>query len=406
MSVVVPIKSSGKSKSQGEPKPKGEPKPAGEPGSGDQRVSESKARLVFLDNLKVFLTLLVILHHAAITYGGSGGWFYQEVKQTILPDALVLTAFVATNQCYFMGLFFFISGCFMAASLARKTQRQFVLDKLLRLGVPVLLFVFALYPLTIWLGYYPFTWASARADLPKLMLDIHAAHTGPTWFVAVLLVFNLLAVALWNPLSRLAGRLPDLRAGDFLLVGIVIGMVSFITRLVFPDGFTLLNIQLSYLPQYIFYFMAGAVMGAHRVVPLVCNQRVAPWLVSSILLISGLMIAVGILLDTSPFVGGINPYSMYYSMSQGFISVALSIVALTLFYRHANRRPWWRGLLSRAAYGAFFIHAPVLVGLTLLTQPISLTPMLKFVLLGCLGVPLSFALGYLLTNLPVLKRVF
>lgn len=388
MSVVVPIK----------PDRKPAPNPPAEP--------QHSAKLIFLDNLKVFLTVLVILHHAAITYGGSGGWFYQEVKHTVLPDSLVLTAFVVTNQCYFMGLFFFISGCFIATSLARKTPRQFVQDKLIRLGIPVLLFVFLLYPLTIWLGYYPFTWTSLCADMPRLLMDINAAHTGPTWFVAVLLLFNLLAVALWKPLSRLAQHLPELRAGDYVLVGIAIGVVSFVTRLVFPDGFTVLNVQLSYMPQYVFYFLAGLVMGVGKVIQLSANQKVAPWLVPSLLLIAGLMTAVTILLDTSPFVGGVNPYSIYYSMSQGFMSVALSIVALVLCYRFANRQPWLGGIPARAAYGAFFIHAPVLVGLTLLIQPISIMPMVKFLLLGGLGVPLSFMGGYLLTKLPWLKRVF
>lgn len=386
MSVVVPIKPS--------PKP---PEP---------RVALQPPKLVFLDNLKVFLTLLVILHHAAITYGASGGWFYQEVKHTVLPDSLVLTAFVATNQCYFMGLFFFISGCFVAASLARKSAQQFIRDKLLRLGVPVLLFVCLLYPLTIWLGYYPFTWVSFCADMPRLLADINAAHTGPTWFVAVLLLFNLLAVALWKPLSRIAQHFPELRAGDYLLVGILIGMVSFITRLVFPDGYSVVNIQLSYVPQYLFYFFAGVVMGPGRVVQLATSQKIAPWLISSILLMAGLMTALAILLDTGPFVGGFNPYSIYYSMSQGFMSVALSIVALVVCYRFANLGAWLRGYPARAAYGAFFIHAPVLVGLTLLLQPVSLMPMFKFVLLGLLGVPLSFVLGYLLAGLPLLKKVF
>lgn len=390
MSVVVPLKT--------------DRKPAPHPPALSAMPRPPK--LVFLDNLKVLLIALVILHHAAITYGGAGGWFYQEVKHTVLPDALVLTAFVATNQCYFMGLFFFISGCFIATSLARKTPQQFIADKLMRLGIPVLLFVFLLYPLTIWLGYYPFTWTSFTGDMPRLMSDLNIAHTGPTWFVAVLFAFNLLAMALWKPLSRLAVALPELRAGDYLLVGLVIGIVSFVTRLVFPDGYSVINIQLSYMPQYVFYFLAGTVMGAGRVVQLAASQRVLPWLIPSVLMMAGLMIALAILLDTKPFVGGVNPYAIYYSMIQGFMSVALSIVALVLCYRHANHRAWWSGFLSKGAYGAFFIHAPVLVGLTLLLQPISVMPMLKFVLLGCLGVPLSFVLGNMLANLPWLKRVF
>ena len=35
---------------------------------------KSRKRLFFLDNLRICLTILVILHHAAIAYGGVGDW--------------------------------------------------------------------------------------------------------------------------------------------------------------------------------------------------------------------------------------------------------------------------------------------------------------------------------------------
>jgi hypothetical protein len=31
-----------------------------------------QSRVVYLDNLRIYLTILVILHHAAIAYGGGG----------------------------------------------------------------------------------------------------------------------------------------------------------------------------------------------------------------------------------------------------------------------------------------------------------------------------------------------
>ena len=35
-------------------------------------------RAALLDPIRVILTLLVIVHHTAITYGGSGDWYYRE----------------------------------------------------------------------------------------------------------------------------------------------------------------------------------------------------------------------------------------------------------------------------------------------------------------------------------------
>ena len=72
------------------------------------------ARLPFLDNIKVFLTALVVLHHCACAFGacGEGSW-YLIVKGGGGPRAfrLCVKTFVTWNQAYFMSLFFFVSAC-------------------------------------------------------------------------------------------------------------------------------------------------------------------------------------------------------------------------------------------------------------------------------------------------------
>ena len=71
------------------------------------RVSADPApRLHYVDHLRVLLTALVILHHAAITYGAPGGWYYREDPVNGLAAEVLLVLFVATNQAYFMGFFF------------------------------------------------------------------------------------------------------------------------------------------------------------------------------------------------------------------------------------------------------------------------------------------------------------
>ena len=40
---------------------------------------EIKKRLIYVDNLRLYLIILVVLHHIAIAYGGSGGWPLKEV---------------------------------------------------------------------------------------------------------------------------------------------------------------------------------------------------------------------------------------------------------------------------------------------------------------------------------------
>ncbi len=43
-----------------------------------------KARLFFVDNLRALLITLVIMVHLSVTYGGVGGWYYQDGK----PDQI------------------------------------------------------------------------------------------------------------------------------------------------------------------------------------------------------------------------------------------------------------------------------------------------------------------------------
>ncbi|HQC99896.1 MAG TPA: hypothetical protein PK306_29725, partial [Aquabacterium sp.] len=70
------------------------------------------SRLAGFDRLRTVLTVLVIAHHTAITYGGSGGWFYREVRDGGAPLSLAFTLFCSINQAFFMGLFFLLAGYF------------------------------------------------------------------------------------------------------------------------------------------------------------------------------------------------------------------------------------------------------------------------------------------------------
>jgi len=102
----------------------------------------------YVDRLRSVMTVLVILHHTAITYGAPGGWFWTELKPSGSLSSILLTLFVTTNQAYFMGFFFLLAGYFTPASLERKGYARFICDRFLRLGLPLLAFGLFLGPLT------------------------------------------------------------------------------------------------------------------------------------------------------------------------------------------------------------------------------------------------------------------
>ena len=106
-------------------------------------------RLDYIDNIRILLSIVVILNHLAITYGAPGGWYYREFEITELGliPMTVLVLFAAGNQAYSMGLFFLISGYFSAKSSATKKTQAFFFQRLIRLGLPVLLFVYLVSPI-------------------------------------------------------------------------------------------------------------------------------------------------------------------------------------------------------------------------------------------------------------------
>ena len=155
----------------------------------------SPSRLFYIDNLRIFLISLVILLHFNITYGAPGDWYYNE-SEAGFPEIIVQAMFNITNQAFFMGMFFFISAYFTAASLKRKTTGKFIKDRLVRLGIPLLVFYFFLNPLTNFIHYY-FIKHEAVTFIGFLG-NQRARGFGPMWFVETLLIFTAIYLLLFN----------------------------------------------------------------------------------------------------------------------------------------------------------------------------------------------------------------
>ena len=77
----------------------------------EQKSAKPPARLFHLDNLRIYLTILVILHHTAISYGGAGDWTIIDPSVDDISP-IFLTLFTAVNQSYFMSAFFLLAGYF------------------------------------------------------------------------------------------------------------------------------------------------------------------------------------------------------------------------------------------------------------------------------------------------------
>ena len=158
-----------------------------------------KPRLFFADNLRTFLIALVFLVHLAIVYGSPVGSFYGFNEQAGLPSDLVYILFTVAAQAFFMGLLFLLSGYFTVPSYDRKGSKQFLKDKLIRLGIPLIIFSAFIdppieYMLALWRGWFHGSFLAFLSN-PNFYTP-----TGPLWFVLALLVFAIAYIG-WRALS-------------------------------------------------------------------------------------------------------------------------------------------------------------------------------------------------------------
>ena len=106
-----------------------------------------RPRLLYIDNLRVLLTVLVILHHLAISYGSFGIWYYNEPGRMSDLSTILMTLFLAINQSFFMGFFFMVSSYFSPGSVDRKGPGFYLKDRLIRLGIPLLFYIIVIAPI-------------------------------------------------------------------------------------------------------------------------------------------------------------------------------------------------------------------------------------------------------------------
>ena len=106
----------------------------------------ASARLLFVDNLRWLMIVLVVTVHASVTYSRIGSWYYYEPTN---PGPLSLLAFAFYEshlQAFFMGLLFLIAGYFVPGSFDRKGARRFMADRGVRLGIPAALYALVIQP--------------------------------------------------------------------------------------------------------------------------------------------------------------------------------------------------------------------------------------------------------------------
>lgn len=369
-----------------------------------------RPRTDFIDRLRVVLTALVIVHHAAITYGGSGGWFYREVTDDGLPSSMALTLLTAVNQAFFMGMFFLVAGYFTPASLARKGASRYLGDRLVRLGVPLLLFGFVLGPLSAALAGAP-----AGQTVIGRWLEMMASGVfiiGPLWFALALLIFALgwVAWAMLRPAAAKPSAAPAVPSWpSWLVAAVAVGATALLIRQWVPVGQSVLGLQLGYFASYTFLFALGCRAASGRWLERVSPGQAKGWATVSVLALPLVFIAAafGGALQGQPVNvnGGLGLPAIVYAFWEPFVAWGIIASLLVVFRTRFNTASARWSRWASNAYGAFIVHAPVLVGISVLAADWKGPVLLKFIAVTAVATVLSFGIAGWLRRLPGATRI-
>jgi glucans biosynthesis protein C len=343
----------------------------------EQKTLERKTnRIYFIDNIKIFLIMLVIVHHVGQAYGPTGGfWLY---KSSLNESMAWLGSFFSVNASFFTGLFFMISGYFVPYSYDRKGGNSFLNDKIIRFGRPLLFGFLIIQPLQMYFYYSLYSenmsinfsqyflriylGIGGRPDWFKEIIGWPEMNLGHLWFVQHLLVYSLIYYLFRSILPKVKlkeGSKSQMYAA-LAIITLLISSISVIVRRWYPIDmwigiFGFIQSEVAHLPQYVLLFITGII--AYRKRWFVRFEKKVGYTVLSLgLFMAGLVYCRSIMPDEVR-----KALYSNWAFYETFMTVFLCWGLVVLFREVFNKTSPIKKFLSDNAYAAYIFHMPIVL---------------------------------------------
>ena len=370
----------------------------------------TKPRLHFIDNLRWLMIIFVVLMHVNVTYSMFGGWYYIEKAKLDMFQTIYFGVYGSFTQAYFMGFLFFIAGYFVPSSYDRKGFGTFTKERLIRLGIPTFIYMLIIHPFTIIiLNHYQHWNLNIPVEYVKNIRTFKfIGDSGPLWFAFALLIFSILYAIirkLGNRNTQSIVKTEKLSSRQILGAALFISVFTFVTRLVFPIGTNILNMQLCFFPQYIVLFVLGIVFLRRNLLQTIPYRLGITWFKYTLMIgIPFWFVIMTLGRSTSnsidPFAGHFTWQSAAYSFWESFFCVGVCLGLIVLFREKFNYQGRLSKFLSDNAFGVYVFHTPILVFISMLLKDISMYPFFKYLIVATVTIPVCFLVSHVLRKMP------
>ena len=279
--------------------------------------------------------------------------------------------------------------------MKRKTTPQFIKDRLVRLGIPLMFFTLFV--------FLPFNYIGDQSgkNIVEVFIDTYfnkpPIATGHLWFVASLLVYSIIYILSFKQDSNSSKTISFKQYYIFIyIIGLTI--IATLVRLFYPiDTWRtwIIPVEVAHIPQYFSLFLIGTLFNRYQ------------WL-DAFKLKTGIYFFIIALLsyfsnDYLP--ENIRDYWLTEAFIESLLCVGISMSILTIFRIYANKTNHFIQLLSDNAFGIYLFHVLVVIGLQAAMLNLTINANLKFVLVTILGIIISLGISWLLRKNKLIRTV-
>lgn len=387
-----------------------------------------KGRLAYIDNVRIFLSMLVVAHHAGQPYGSEGWWLFQTADRSPW-----VSLFFGVNEAFFMGLFFLMAGYFHPGSVDRKGPLKFVLDRFWRFGVPISIMVFGITPIFIYQHDVIFKHLPAVPYLDFFkgvylgITDrpagwpgdpgIHLEHIH-LWFIQNLFVYGLI-YAVYRFFAGARDQKPavlpsepiDARTAHGMLVLLVLWLFlsTFLIRMWkgvddWKVLFWVWEVEFAHVPQYVTMFVLGIIAARKNWFERFPAQAGMTWLWIG-LACTLVWAARGVGLPMPVGIGGVTLGDVVRAFWESLLCVSFCAGILTLTRERFPNQTKLARALSDSSFAVYVFHVPVVTLMQFALADVAMGPIAKFALVTVGGILVCFPLAhYVLLRIPVLGK--
>lgn len=381
-------------------------------------IKMSASRFAYIDNVRSLVIFLVLATHSAVTYSGFGDWYYMEGS----PEKLSVfgTAFFGLIQSHMqawtMGMLFFISAYLATKSLSKRGSFGFIKERLFRLGLPLLLYIFIVTPFIVFviLGNVPepgdFSNKNFFENYSQFLINFWwLGSSGPLWFVQVLLIFCFIYVLVKKCFNKFI-TVKNISQISIVLMIFIIGICAFLVRLVFPIGTSFYNLQFCYFSSYTVMFIAGLLIGENNLLDELTDEKNIRWLKLSLVIGIPMWVLImlfgGALEGKTYFNGGFCWQSFAFAFWEALTAVGFSTGLMALFKKRVNADNKITGLVRNNAFGIYFFHAPIMVIISLSLKNWVLNPIIKFLMVLFIAFITTLLFSYFIRKIKPMRILF